>query len=484
MSETPKRPTLENWILRVKNQDMPIFGHTVQSILNVADDDHAPSAKLAQMVLQDASMTARVLKLANTIYYNPRTQGISTISRAIIVLGFTTVRNMCLSISLVDSLLTGNTRNRLTHELAQAIHAAVQARSLAIEMGDHSPEEIFIATLLLHIGDMAFWCFSGEQGDELDVLLDQPGYTAESAQQELLGFELNALSISLVEEWRLNPLLLETLTHPHRSGRRGRAITLSHTLAEVAEEKGWNSPEAKAVQLEMSKLSGLSEEKTVKMLHRNAVEASRIASYYGASAAAHTIPLPGNEKPPVIEVEAKVSYPEPDGMLQLKILRELSQILDKGSDFNLVMELVLEGIYRGIGCDRTLFALLTPDRRGIRGKFALGEGNEQLRTSFHFIRHPNQPNIFFHCLEQHMALWADTHASPELKRYISSAVTQHVGLKPFLLAPISIGDKPIGILYADRALSGRALDEESFESFQHFASQASMGLTLLTGRKS
>ena len=65
---------------------------------------------------------------------------------------------------------------------------------------------------------------------------------------------------------------------------------------------------------------------------------------------------------------------DPDPMLQLQILRELSSLMEVQPDFNSVLEMVLEGMYRGIGMDRTLFALRTPDHRFLVGRYALGSG--------------------------------------------------------------------------------------------------------------
>jgi HD-like signal output (HDOD) protein len=475
-----KKPTLEQWIERIRDQEMPIFGHTVQSILNVAEDEEAPAAKLATVVLQDASMTARVLKLANTIYYNPGGSSISTVSRAVVMLGFNTVRNMCLSITLVDALVHGGARDHLTKELSRAIHAAVQARTLAVKRGDLSPEEIFIATLLFHLGDMAFWCFSGQQGDELDQRLQQPEYTPALAQEEVLGFQLKQLTIGLTREWHLNDLLQETLRHPEANSGRGQAIVVSHKLAAVAEKHGWHSPEAEKLIEEIAKSTRTKTDELTRQLYENATEASRIATFFGAASAARAIPLPGAPQALEIEEEELVEYPEPDGMLQLRILRELSMLLEKQTNFNLIMEMVLEGIYRGVGMDRTLFALLTPDRRTLNAKYALGQGSDALTAAFHFTRHPEQRNIFFQILEEEKEVWADTRLHPQLTPLLSSTIATVTGPAPFFTAPIVVNGKSIGLIFADRALSGRALDQESFESFQHFVKQANMGLSLFT----
>ncbi len=473
------KPSLAEWVSRISEEEMPIFGHTVQQIISVADNDEAPAAELAKVVLKDASMTARVLKLVNTIHYNPRRQSVSTISRAVVVLGFKTVQNLCLSIALVDALVEGRARDRLHEELALSIHAAVQARAIALTRGDDSPEEVFIATLLYHLGDLAFWCFGGDTAEQLDGLEKQPGYTPQSAQEELLGFRLKQLTTSLAEEWDLNPLLLTTLKRPRDAGERGGCITLSRSIAEAAAEHGWSAPDTLQQAAAMGKHCGKGPKEMSHQLHRAAREAAEIAGFFGAAAAAKLIPVPGDQAE-VEEAEIKAdSHPEPDGMLQLKILRELSQMLDTSADLNLVMELVLEGIYRGVGMDRALFALLTPDRKGLRAKYALGEDGESFSQRFHFTQHPQQPNIFFQVLERGAGGWVDNHRQPQYAPLLPASVTAVIGRSPFFVAPLRINDRTIGIIYADRALSGRDLDEDSFENFQHFAKQASMGLSFI-----
>ncbi len=478
-----KRSSLDDWVRRISEEEMPIFGHTVQQVVSVAENENASTAELARVILQDASMTARVLKLANSVYYNPHAQQISTISRAVVVLGFTTVRSMCLSIALVDSFVQGAPRDRLTRELARSVHAAVQARTIALARGVDSPEEVFIAALLYHLGDLAFWCFSGEAGDQLDALLKQTGYTADQAEMEVLGFHLRQLTASLVKEWRINDLLITALKHPDSKDLRCRIIMLCHQLARAA-EKGWESPQVQELTLQLAELTGQSDKTVSTHLHQNARDAARIAGYYGAAAAAAVIPLPRGERVVTEEELSLPEYPQPDGMLQLRILRELALLLDESqSNFNLLLELVLEGIYRGTGMDRTLFALLTPDRRGLRAKFALGGGRDSLTDTFQFVRHPQEDNLFFHLLDKPAALWFDPAKRQEQRRWATPQLARAVGLAPFFTAPIVVNGNAIGLFFADRALSERALDEESFESFKHFAQQAGLGLSHLAPRR-
>ena len=194
------------WVAHIRDSDMPAFGATVASVRQVTDDDRASAQRLAQVILQDAAMTTKVLKLANSALYNPARQTVNTISRAIVVLGFDTVAEMTLGIRLVDTLLTGGVRERVVDGMAHSFHAAVQARGLAVQLGDPRAEEIFIAALLSRVGEMAFWCFGGTTAEELDAALREPSAVADEVQQRVLGFRLRQITSGLVREWRLGAL--------------------------------------------------------------------------------------------------------------------------------------------------------------------------------------------------------------------------------------------------------------------------------------
>ena len=149
--------TVEEWVHRISEEEMPIFKYTAETITRVTDDDDTSSGDLANVILQDASLTARILKLANSNYYNPTAAPINTISRAIVFIGFNLVRDLSLSLAIIDALLKNKPKARVMEVMSRSFHAAVQARNRAEQMGDESPEEIFIATLLHELGERAFW---------------------------------------------------------------------------------------------------------------------------------------------------------------------------------------------------------------------------------------------------------------------------------------------------------------------------------------
>jgi len=475
------------WVERVKNEEMPSFGQSIQDIVKVTEKDISSAADLAHVILKDVSMTAKVIRVANSIYFNPQNVHVSTVSRAVISIGFNTVRDISLAVALVETLVKGKNKKQLITELARSIHAATQAKSLAELSGDASPEEVFIETLLYKIGDLVFWSFSGSVGEQLIELMNAPGYTPESAQEELLGFKLGQLGDKLRGEWNISDS-----TNKVDTKLRSKAIELSYKISDVAEKKGWHSSKMKELIAEIGKSLGLSTDQVMEMLHTNAKTASGLARNLGAGKSAKIIPVPkadmewdeDEEEEFEDEPEEISKFPEPDGALQLKILRELSQQIEERPDFNVIMELVLEGIYRGVGTDRALFALLTPDRKGVRAKTTLGYGNVDLNDKFQFYNDGKIKNIFFLIVEREACYVVDAEQKPELLPFLPTDVTSVIGKSPFLVAPIVINGRSIGLFYADRAISGREIDHDTFENFSYIVKQANMGLTLAITKKS
>ena len=495
MSINPSQKSgLEAWLEVIRDQKMPIFEQTVHHILSIAEDDLAPASALASVVLQDASLTTRLLKLANSIAYNPSTTAISTVTRAVIVLGFDAVRDMCLTLTLVDTLLQGPAKARLERELAHAMHAATQARALAIVRGDKSPEEVFIATLLYRVGELAFWCFGNEHCERVEQLAKQPGITLETAQERVLGFRLSQLSRRLVHEWRLTDLLKEAIDSPARQDPRIQTVMLGHQIARGASEHGWQSEEIDRLVRRAARLVDIPETDARKLLQDKAAAAFGMANDCGAASAARLIPLPDEyrslldgmsaEPDDASPVETPPPHPAPDSRLQLSILRELNSAIESPRcDFNVIMELVLEGLYRGVGMDRVIFALMTPDRRGLKAKHALGLLDEAVIAAFQFARPATGTNILFETLERQLPRLVTPAERERDPRLVPEGLVAIMGIVPFMIAPIIISQKSIGLFLADRGLSRRPLDPESFEEFKHFVQQANLGLTLAQSRQ-
>ncbi|MDX2299992.1 MAG: GAF domain-containing protein, partial [Xanthomonadaceae bacterium] len=158
---------------------------------------------------------------------------------------------------------------------------------------------------------------------------------------------------------------------------------------------------------------------------------------------------------------------------------ELAALLDEPKpNVNLMLEMVLEGLIRGVGMDRAIFALLSVDRQQLRAKFVLAPDREQLKDSFVFPIAQRDANAFAYALGTGKTLWiGNPEGGPDEVR-IDPKLQQLSG-GAFFVMPLIVAGKAIGVIYADRGTSSRELDVALFGQFKLFGQQARLGLSFL-----
>ncbi|MCK7593354.1 HDOD domain-containing protein [Pseudomarimonas salicorniae] len=466
--------SLDEWVHQLTSRQLPAFARTAQRIAGKAQDADSSAGELAALILQDVSMTTRLLRMANSILFNPSGGRISTISRAIIVLGFDAVRDLCLSIAIIDGLLKGPNRELVARGMGTALHAALQARNLARIARLPEAEEVFVATLLSHLGELALMCFAGEAQPDLPARLAAirrlPAAKREAAETELLGFQLRELTASLNREWRLSGLLSRTLDRRSPPDARVRAVQYGDALAECL-ARGDQGAALDALIVEACDTLRLAAEPLRESVLSTWRDASEAGHALGADLAREQRPAPVSEPP---------RWNTGDAGLQMAVLREISQLLiEQQPSVGALMELVLEGLFRGVGLDRVVFALLSPDRRLLRQKTALSIDPVGLETGFEFAARPAEANPLAWCLGHDQPLWL---GGPGAGQVPGDRKLEALCGGQCLILPLAVGATPIGCLYADRAASGRELSDELYTQFRLFGHQARLGLAFIKSR--
>lgn len=468
---------------------MPVFSNTVTEVTSVVSSQDTSAVDVARVILRDAALTGRLLKMANSIHYNRQGQAISTISRAVMVLGFEQVKALALTLVLIDSLADGKQRQKLIEEMAQSFHAAIQAQELAKKMKLPLAEDIFIAALLSRLGNMAFWAFADEHAEQVIDLIENKSMSEEAAELEVLGFTLQSLTRGLSEAWLLGDMLEKSL-NPRNHEPTTEIIRSANQLAMVSQQ-GWENQQTQQWLVDTAKQLDIEQTVLTELVYQNAQQARQITRLCGIHEAELYIAKPPNvsEELPsadaLIEVggvmetvpESVAAPPEPDAMLQLQMLQDISAALQEKPGLNVILEMVLEGIYRGIAMDRAIFAVLSPDRKKLQCKYALGADHEKLNDELIIdITHPT--NIFAKALKESRAqlLPADPR---QLNGTVAKATLDLLGKPPYVLMPAIVAGKVIGLFLADRNATHRPIEQADLMAFQQFCQQANMGLTFL-----
>jgi len=470
----PKKVGLKQWVRRLNEEEFPLFAHTARNIASLSADDEASVNELAQVILGDNAMTAKVLRMANSAYYNPSSQRINTVSRAIVLLGFDVVRSIALSISLIDTVLTGGRHDAALGELVKSFHAAIQAKEFSSARHTPNTEEIFIAALLNRLGVVAFWCFPyGKDAAlvEAYALTNEPA----DAEKEVLGFTLEQLTSALSKEWQLSSLLMGALSHSETRNKNILDIEWGFRLANSVEQ-GWDATPVVSVLKEISEDINKSLKAVKEIAYENSQKAMRMIEKFGIQIASQFIPpLPQEAAPGMEEVEIK---PDDVVNLQLDILRELSTMLSEQVDLNTVLGTVLEGIYRSLDMDRVVLALMVKKGTRLESKLALGDDRTRFGKLFSFPLN-EKDNVFTHLFALNEPLWMDRKMRADLGPLLTPEIYETIGQVEFFAVPICVAGKPRGVIYADRSLTREPLEKHAFLTFRHFCEQANIAFTIL-----
>ncbi len=472
---------LEKWVNHLSQSELPIFKYSLIAITTITARDDTSSNELAGAILKDINLTARILRLSNSYIYNPSNTKINTITSAVMLLGFDLVRDISISLAIIDVLLKGNKENHIMKLMARTFHAAVQARAIAEVCGDESAEEIFIAALLRNIGELTFFCIDSQSSEKLinsRLLATDENY--EKIQTDIIGFTFNELSAKLTQDWQLSDLLRETLDRHIKPSQRSKHISLGNAIAAAAEQ-GWQNAETTLQLTNLAKHLNKDLKEITQFVHTNVEMAVQVAREFGARDVVKFIPSlkkAYQDYSAPIELEEQDEYLIPDHMLQLSILRELSNLINQSPTLTTVLTMVLEGIYRGIGMDRAALVFFNPEKTEARAKIAVGMQSQEFQNAFVFNVDINSPNILQQMLLKKRSFWIQNNDTDQ--QLVGKNMRNTLNVKEFFSSPISIATKTIGFFYADREPSGRRLDDESYGSFKHFTQEACIALRFIS----
>jgi hypothetical protein len=324
---------------------------------------------------------------------------------------------------------------------------------------------------------MAFWSCKTPAAEQLDKQLAARSGGDSTLENRLLGSTMKDITRALAEQWHLGSHLQEALAPGRHPSKATEAVLLAEEIS-LATEQGWDSQAFRDVLVKASLFSGLGLTDVRKLIEQGSEKAASVAVTYGANKICHLIPST-TEKP----VEPKRVSFKADPQLQLDILREMGSMVEQMVDVNTLFQMVVEGIHRGIGLERVTLCLTDPKITTMQAKYVLGEDTDEWRSEMNFPVKSDQDNLFAHCLHSRQNIWLQPNKHHALQHLIDKKTARLVNTKNCLISSIYAGNRPIGIIVADRGRKGEKIDTEQYESFDHFSKQTSMSLAMLAANR-
>lgn len=237
--------SLQSWVAYLSQVEIPVLKRTERELARLREnEDRVSGREIAQVVLQDPLMAVRVLAYIEAHRRRSQTADITTIDRAIMMLGITPFFRNFASLGLTESHLGAHPKALLglLQVVARARRAAHFARDWALVRHDLDVDEITVAALLRDIAEILLWCFAPSLSLEVAALkAKNPSMRSHVAQQAVFGINVWDLQLALCQAWHLPQLLTTLMSDAHANSPRVRNVVLADDLARHA-ANGWNDP--------------------------------------------------------------------------------------------------------------------------------------------------------------------------------------------------------------------------------------------------
>ena len=225
-------------------QRLPAQPISAMRVMRMVDDPHTSVADLARLVETDPALSAQVMRLANSPYYGLQ-NSVSSAGRAVVLLGFTTVR--ALAVSAACGLLTTDRRVFPPGFWPHALGAAVGSAAIARRVGV-ATSEAFSAGLLHDIGAALLY------RRDPDVYLDLvavAGFDPDALvamEHREFGADHAEVGGEVLKAWRFPAPFVRAVAGHHRppdelGDSLARVVVAGEALARVYDETVQHEPE-------------------------------------------------------------------------------------------------------------------------------------------------------------------------------------------------------------------------------------------------
>jgi HD-like signal output (HDOD) protein len=462
------------------DEDMFALGSSVARVVQMASSDDEGTHALAYYVLSDVALTQRILRLANTVKYRTASgTAVTTISRAISLLGFDNVKTTALAMLLVDALASSEHAYSVRLELEASLCASLVGREMARHSFYQGAEEASIGALFKNLGPLLVASHEHARYREIGALVASGKHKLGQAAQMILGCSYDTLSEAVLGEWKIPDVIMRA-QRPLPEGalkvaaNRGEwmrqvasfSLDVARLLAKNGEPAG--TPEAQALLARYGHALNLDGRQLDELLVAVAEEMTSLLESMNLEPVSRQEEPEGDGLPNVLllatlgagEEEEQGAYPsgKPKNARELLLagVQDVTQMRASGEHkVNDVVLAVLETLYTALGF-RFATVVLKDVRSGqYRARVSFGADKTATQAGFAFpaTAAPGAASrdLFFLAMANNADLMISDATSPKIRDLLPGWHRQLLpDAKSFIVLPLVVGKVQLGLFYADR----------------------------------
>lgn len=209
-------PTVQELVK--KNIQLVSLPEIVIQLTDMINDPDASTADIAQVISQDPALTARLLKIVNSPFYNLQQQ-IDSVTTAVNMLGTRQLRDLIMATSVIKRFRKNvNPIFDIETFWCHSIATSLAARTIATQLKLINTERFFIAGLLHDIGKMVMYLLLPNESVQYLRSYQNKKPHLQATEQLIFGFNHAQLGAELLRSWHLPESLIESTAFHHQPG--------------------------------------------------------------------------------------------------------------------------------------------------------------------------------------------------------------------------------------------------------------------------
>ncbi len=516
--------------------DFPATSQYLARVTAAARSSHSSASTIANEILKDFALTNRILRMVNSPFYAGIGGRIRTISRAVVILGVDTVLSTAGGLSIFEHFHNRSGVAELKQQAVKALMTGLHARQLAHAINLENAEEAFICGMLHHLGRLIVAFYFPQEYQRIEKLIDN-GTPTERASRKVMRLSYLELGEAMAQFWNMPESIVRAIhgLDPEHKGAPQGSVQMTQAVVSMAEELSHatfiTDPEQrqaalKAVERSFRDKIHVGETRLMRLVEdslRNAWDISHalrvdLKSMGVTDALLHSIPAdPGAEAAPAarprpgvsaaaVEATASISgdvsspsltLDDPDDErsqmdenalavqrqdLMAKTMAEISQALAGQFQLNDVLVMILEAMYRGIGCDHVLMAMVNPQRSHVIGRFGLGDQIEEAIGRFNFpLRAGGGAPVG--CIMNRREYFVPDLSDPAHHGLLPRPLDEVLRAEGLILVPLDVRDQAIGLFMATRRKSRTAFARQDLRDLRALSRMAVTGIQQSAGQR-
>ncbi|MBM3114476.1 HDOD domain-containing protein [Jeongeupia naejangsanensis] len=493
--------TLDRLLWRMQRSgDFPALSQAISNLNQIQMDDAEHLQGLSDVVLRDFALTNKLLRLANSAIYGQYGGTISTVSRAIVILGFNTIHSLAVTVLLFEHLHDKHQAQTIKEATLRAFFSGLLARALHRRSGARDAEETLVCGMLHHLGRLLTIYYFPDDNLRIDQRCRE-GRSETLAAKSVLGLDFAELGSGVAKQWRFPERICRSMqclpdgvvrpAHAEQDRLRVYA-NFGHELLAVLEQP-CETGAGRLEQLQRRYLpaTGLTLDDLSETLHEVSVQFRDYLQALGMGAGSSAF-LRRLDEFDAAKLKGVASVPDTIDRARLETtledatrantaviaagVQDIANTLVGGFKLNDLLRMVLETMYRGVGFDRVLLCTREPKRSVIVGRFGFGSDIASVIPGFR-VELGAVMDVFQVALQRNADILIEDTDDATIRDRIPAWHSQHLAAKTFIVLPLVLDKQVIGLLYGDRRTAGSLkIGNEELNLLKTLRNQALMAI--------